>query len=300
VTGQALRHPVRTAGYGSWKTKVTKVGNVKARMSRIMAVASAVVALGFTAACGGGGGGGEDDADAEKKPSKGATRAADGAKGPAEEPTGESTEETAQNPGRDPERDQGRDRDEPLTKAQLKKAALATGDVKGFQAAQMPAADIVKDSVPARPAACQSIADMFLYTTNPTSEASVGRTFAADDAQDASTTSLALLSYAKGDADKVLSGLRTAAKKCTAYKHTDYQYTGVKSLAGPDLGDDAVAYRLMTSIEGLKAPAAFTVVRSGTTVVSFSTMAVSDPDKVKIPSAIIEAQMEKLEKLEKR
>ncbi|WP_240436832.1 hypothetical protein [Streptomyces sporangiiformans] len=271
-----------------------------------MAVASAVVALGFTVACGGGGGagggGGEDDSDAEKKPSKGATRAADDAKEPAEEPTGESTEETAQNPERDPEqeRDQGRDQDEPLTKAQLKKAALATGDVKGFQVAEMPAADIVKDSVPASPAACQSIADMFLYTTNPASEASVGSTFAADDAQDASTTSLALLSYAKGDADKVLSELRTAAKKCTAYKHTDYQYTGVKSLADPDLGDDAVAYRLMTSIEGLKAPAAFTVVRSGTTVVSFSTMAVSDPDKVKIPSAIIEAQMEKLEELEKR
>ncbi|TLS39940.1 hypothetical protein FE633_44195 [Streptomyces montanus] len=266
-----------------------------------MAAASAVVALGCTAACGGGGGGGEDGSDAEKKPSKGAARAADDAKEPVEEPTEESAEETAQKPERDRERDRDRERgqDAPLTKAQLKKAALATGDVKGFQVAEMPAADIVKDSVPAHPAACQPMADMFLYTTNPTSEASLGRTFAANDAQDASTTSLTLLSYTKGDADKVLSGLRTAAKKCTAYKHTGYQYTGVKPSADPELGDEAVAYRLMTSIEGLKAPAAFTVVRSGTTVVAFSTMAVSDPDKVKIPSVIIEAQMEKLKKLEK-
>ncbi|WP_338146000.1 hypothetical protein [Streptomyces scabichelini] len=268
---------------------------MKAKLSRIVVAASAVATLGFTAACGGGGGGGGDadtGAGADKRPSKSTSEPKSG---PKSAPGGE----TATGAAEDAKGQPAQDPDEPLTKAQLEKAALATGDVKGFQVAEMPASDIVEDSVPADPAVCRPIADMFLFTTDPLSEAAVGRTFTPDDELDASATSLALLSYPSDDADQVLSGLRTATKKCTAYRHTDYRYTGVKALADPDLGDEAVAYRLLASIEGLKVPTTFTVVRSGTSVVSFTSMNMLDGDKVEVPTSIIEAQLEKLEKLEK-
>jgi hypothetical protein len=273
-----VSHTKRVVRYGladlTGRGGGAKVGIVEAKVSRIMVAACVVAAVGFSAACGAGPDDAGDADAAENGPSKKITRASDDAKERAPAP--------------------GQNRDEPLTKAQLERAALTTGDLKGFKVAEMPASDILEFSVPADPAVCQPIADMFLFTTAPPAEAAVGRTFTANDELDPSTTSLALLSYPKGDAGKVLSGLRTATRKCTAYEHTDYQYTGVKALADPDLGDESVAYRLLTSIDGIKAPATFTVVRSGTTLVSFTSMAMLDPEEVVVPSEIIEGQLEKL------
>lgn len=248
------------------------MGNVKSRVSRIAVTVSVAAALGLTAACGGGGGVGGKGA----KPSK--------AKG----------SETAPADPKASPADSGA-----LTRAELEKAALASGDVKDYQVKKMPASDIGLDSVPADPAACQPIADMFLFTSDPAARAATGRSFAAKDDLDASVTSLALLAYGSGEAEKVLDGLRTSTGKCTKYEHTGYQYSGVKVLKDPDLGDESVAYRLLGSIEGASVPTTFTVVRVGTTVVTFTAMNMLDGDKVKVPSAIVDAQLKKLKKLKK-
>jgi hypothetical protein len=186
------------------------------------------------------------------------------------------------------------DADEPLTQAQLKKAALVTGDVKGYEVEGAGSADLQGESSPAGPAKCQPVADMFLFTTDPASRASVSRGVTAKDETNASVTTLALLAYGSGEADEVLAGLRKATGECTAYRYVGYKYSGVKALADPKLGDESVAFRLVASIEGAEVPAAYTVVRDGSTLVAFSSMNMLDADEVEVPAELVEAQLAKL------
>jgi hypothetical protein len=261
--------------------KFVKAGNVKSKVARCAAVAAAMAVLGLTTACGGGADKGAEPA--KKDTTTGSTRADDDAK-----VTGKPDDRPKASA------DGGTDR--ALTEAQLTKAAVEDGEVKGYQVKKTAASDISLDSVPADPAACQPIADMFLFTTSPAAQAGVGRSFSAKDDLDASVTSLALLSYDSEGAGEVLAGLRKATGACTAYEHTGYHYSAVKALKDPGLGDESVAYRLRGSIEGATVPSTFTVVRVGTVVVSFTSMNMLDADKMKIPSAIIDAQLAKVKK----
>ncbi|MEU9185198.1 hypothetical protein AB0D14_11650 [Streptomyces sp. NPDC048484] len=249
---------------------------------------SAVAALGSVAACGSGGSG-QDGKSSRPTVSE---RTADGAKAktPAQKsPDAEKSPDVEKSP--DARKGAG-----PLDEAQLKKAALVTGDVKGFEVNKSGAADLLGQSVPAAPSKCRPIADMFLFTTDPASEAGVSRGVSAKDELDASVTTLTLLSYESGETEEVIEGLRSATKTCTAYRHAGYDYKNVKALADPDLGDESVAFRLLASIEGAKVPVAYTVVRAGTTLVALSSMNMLDADKVKVPAKLVEAQLTKLAK----
>ncbi|MGW0819764.1 hypothetical protein [Streptomyces sp. NPDC002845] len=240
---------------------------MKSNMSRAAVALLAVATLGLTAACGGGG----DAQDANgtgTKPSRQATQAADDAEGAAA-----------------------------LTATQLEKAALAEGDVKGYKVEKTPEADMPAVAVPAEPAACQPIADMLLFTSDPKAEARVGRTLTTKDELDATVPSLALLAYEESDAEKVVGDLRTATEKCTEFEHTDYKYSGVKALTAPELGDEAVSYKLKGSIEGTTVPMAFTVVRSGSTLAAFYALNALDEDKARVPDDVVEAQLTKLKRV---
>ncbi|MFI1730608.1 hypothetical protein ACH40E_15535 [Streptomyces acidicola] len=257
---------------------------MKSRMSRAAVAVSVVAALGFTAACGGGGGKG----DAVEKPTgsaaaEAATKAADEEKG-GEGGAGGS--------------DAGSAGQGPLTEAQLEKAALASGDAKSYKIAKTPEGDIPAESVPAEPAACQSIADMFFFTSTPRAEARAARTLTAKNDLDATVVSLALLAYEQSDAEKVIADLRARSKSCTAYEHADYKHSGVKALPAPKRGDEAVSFKLTSSIEGTDVPMTFTIVRSGSTLAAFYAMNL-DADKVQVPAEVIEAQLAKLTKLTK-
>ncbi len=184
--------------------------------------------------------------------------------------------------------------DGPLTKAQLRKAALAGGDVKGFEVEESEGADLLGQSVPATPSKCRPIADMFLFSTDPAARAGVSRGVVPKDETNASVITFALLAYGSGEADEVMDGLRTAAEECTAYRHAGYDYKNVEAAADPRLGDESVAFRLLASIEGARVPAAYTVVRDGTTLVAFSSMNMLDADKIKVPAKLVEAQLAKL------
>ncbi|WP_328494463.1 hypothetical protein OHS59_18230 [Streptomyces sp. NBC_00414] len=275
---------------------------MRTKISRPLVAVSAVAALGCVAACGGGGteetgkssrskAAGERTAGGEKtKAPAGESQA--GTKDP-QDPKGSREPENTRDPGGTSGAGKG---DGALTKAQLKKAALATGDVKGFEVKASEGADLLGQTVPATPSKCQPIADMFLFTTDPGSRAGVSRGVVSKDETDASVNTFALLSYGSGEADKVMRGLRSATKDCTAYRHADYDYKGVKAAADPDLGDESVAFRLVASIEGAQVPAAYTVVRDGTTLVAFSSMNMLDADKIEVPAELVEAQLAKLAK----
>ncbi|MFJ3227829.1 hypothetical protein ACIPJS_31380 [Streptomyces sp. NPDC086783] len=264
---------------------------MKSKVSRVTAAVAVMAALGGTAACGGG-----DDKGGKPAKAATATATASGkASGPAKDDGDAKDADGAKDTGA-PEKSATAGAPAALSRAQLDKAALADGEVKGYTVDRTPASDISLDSVPATPAACQPVADMFLFTTRPTAHAGVGRGFTTKDDLDASVTSLALLSYRSGEADEVLAGLRKAADTCTSYKHTGYRYSEVKPLKDPHLGDESVAYRLKASIEDTEVPTTFTVVRVGTVVVSFTSMNMLDPDKVKVPTEIVEKQLAKVEK----
>ncbi|MEU0644618.1 hypothetical protein [Streptomyces umbrinus] len=261
------------------------------RITRALVAASVVVGLGCASACSGGDG----------KDKKAARTSATGQSADTSKEQGKEGAE-----GKDQGQDQAKgpsegssvasDADEPLTRAQLKKAALATGDVKGYKVEGAGSADLQGASSPAAPAKCQPVADMFLFTTDPVSRTSLSRGITAKDETDASVTTLALLSYGSGEADDVLDGLRKATGECTAYQYVGYKYSGVKELADPKLGDESVAFRLVASIEGAEVPAAYTVVRDGSTLVAFSSMNMLDADEVEVPAELVEAQLDKLKK----
>ncbi|MFE7073325.1 hypothetical protein ACFU96_24885 [Streptomyces sp. NPDC057620] len=274
------------------------------KIARPLVAASAVAVLGCVAACGGGGGGDGRDGKSSSKAS-GRTTGGEETKAPA---GGSQDAEDPQDTGapqgtRDPQDSSGggaRKGDGPLTEAQLKKAALATGDVKGFEVEESEGADLLGQTVPATPSKCQPIADMFLFSTDPASRAGVSRGAVPKDEMNASVITFALLSYRSGEADEVMDGLRSATEKCTAYRHADYDYKNVEPAADPDLGDESVAFRLVASIEGAQVPAAYTVVRDGTTLVAFSSMNMLDADKIEVPAELVEAQLAKLAKPAKK
>ena len=292
------------------KTTTTKA-KWRARIARPLVAAAAVAGLGCTAACGSGGSGpdGRRDPDGASSGRTAGDRAGGGGRAgtPAQESPEDRRAQDGQGGGdsRNGEKPRGTPKAGgraagPLSEARLKKAALATGDVRGFAVEESDGAELLGRSVPAVPSKCQPIADMFLFATAPPSEAGVSRGVTVKDESDASVITLALLSYGSGEADEVVDGLRSATKRCTSYRHTGYAYRDVKALAGPDLGDESVAFGLVASIEGAQVPAAYTVVRDGTTLVAFSSMNMLDAGKVEVPPELVEAQLGKLAESGKR
>lgn len=243
---------------------------MKSSVSRAVVAASVTVALGLTAACGSdkdSGGSGSDDKkssgqQAKQKPAEGK---------PAEKkPTA-------------------------LSAADLEKAVLAKGDLKGYKVEKMSAADMPSQTVPADPAACQPFADMFMFATQPSAKARVGRTMTGPDELDATVISLALLAHEQPEAEKVMGDLRAATKNCTAYEHADSKYRDVAALPTPKAGDEAVSYKVVGLIEGQKTPMSFTVVRSGSTLAAFYSINLLKPKKFGVPAEIVEAQVKKLQ-----
>ncbi|MGW7264418.1 hypothetical protein [Streptomyces sp. NPDC054842] len=184
----------------------------------------------------------------------------------------------------------------PLTKAQLTKAAVTKADVKGYRVGNTPDDEIPEVSVPAKPATCQAIADLFLLGTEPDAAARVSRSLTNEKKTDATLVRMGLLAHKEADAKKVIADLRTQSKKCTSYEHTDYQYTGIKSLTAPDLGDEAVAYSMTGAIDGSKIPMSYTIVRSGSTLVVIYAMDALGGKAPEAPTSVLEAQVAKLEK----
>ncbi|MFI0965892.1 hypothetical protein ACH4S8_31535 [Streptomyces sp. NPDC021080] len=236
---------------------------MKSVPGRVLVGIGATMALAMTAACGGQGtdGGGSDS----KKPSAKTTPAAqEGLK--------------------------------PLTEAQLTKAAVTKADVKGYRVGNTPDDEIPEVSVPAKPASCQALADMFLLGTEPDAKARVSRSLTSLKATDGTVLRIGLLAHEEPDAKKVVADLRAQSGTCDSYEHTDYQYTGVKPAKAPALGDEAVSYTMTSDIEGTKIPVTYTVVRSGSTLAVFFAMSVLGGKAPEVPAGVVEAQVAKIEK----
>ncbi|MFP8943493.1 hypothetical protein ACLIYM_18945 [Streptomyces fenghuangensis] len=113
-----------------------------------------------------------------------------------------------------------------------------------------------------------------------------------------------LRSYGPGGAARVLSALRKAGTEC-AGGFTEERvlaeavYRSVEPVEAPEAGDEAVAYRLR--IEDVKdgelvLTEYLTVVRSGSTTLSFRLEALSPDDPGPVPDDLVRAQWEAFEK----
>ncbi|MEV1020933.1 hypothetical protein [Streptomyces sp. NPDC050264] len=184
----------------------------------------------------------------------------------------------------------------PLAEAQLTQAVITEADVKGYRVGKVPDAEIPDVSVPAEPADCQAIADMFLLGSEPDAAARVARSLTSLTETDATVIQMGLLAHEEADAEKVVADLRTASESCDAYEHTGYKYSGIEPRKAPALGDEAVSYAMTGKIDGETIPMTYVVVRSGSTLAAFYAMNTLDAQQAEVPARIIEAQIAKLEK----
>lgn len=241
--------------------------NVKSVPGRVLVSIGVMAALAATAACGAQNTGADDKSDGN------------GSKKPAAEATPAAQEGL-----------------KPLTEAQLAKAVITKSDVKGYRVGDTPDDEIPEVSVPAKPAACQALADMFLLGTEPDATARISRSLTSLKPTDGTVLRVGLLAHKEPDAKKVVADLRTQSGSCDSYEHTDYQYTGVKPVKAPALGDEAVSYTMTSDIEGTKIPVTYTVVRSGSTLAVFSAMSALGGRAPEVPADVVEAQVAKIEK----
>lgn len=241
--------------------------NVKSVPGRVLVGIGVMTALAATAACGG------QDTDSKGKSDSGSS------KKPA------ATAKPAAEEGL-----------KPLTEAQLTKAVITKADLKGYRVGDTPDDEIPEVSVPANPAKCQALADMFLLGTEPDATARVSRSVTSLTATDATVLRVGLLAQKEADAKKVVADLRTQSGTCSSYEHTDYHYTGVKPAKAPALGDEAVSYTMTSDIDGTKIPVTYTVVRSGSTLAVFYAMNVLGEKAPEVPTSVVEAQVTKIKK----
>ncbi|MFE0130763.1 hypothetical protein ACFWY6_04120 [Streptomyces sp. NPDC059037] len=249
---------------------------MKSAVSRGVVAVSVVAALGLTAACSGSGDGKGDGGSGGKKPSKSAGAA------------GTSAAE------------------------KLEKSALATGDVKKYKvekasdASGSSADKTAPPSAAVRPGECRSLSDMLRATAPEGAKAQVVRTLSSTDVDDATTTDVELLAYDKAGAEKTMDTLRSASKskKCATFGVGGHRYFGVRPQPASVGGDESVSFKLASRAGEFLARDKVTVVRSGSTLMSFHASNIFDQEAVKsarqgdpeVADAIVDAQLAKVEK----
>lgn len=128
-------------------------------------------------------------------------------------------------------------------------------------------------------------------------------------AGDKQTSEMALASYHATDAPKVIADLRSSLRTCSSFSEPriDTEYTDPEPLADPEVGDEAVAYRINEvnpSVDSngdedggptVVVPFNFVVVRCGATIAAFYTMSPpGEPRPPHVSTDVVTAQIDKL------
>ncbi|MCG3043621.1 hypothetical protein ACLIYM_22530 [Streptomyces fenghuangensis] len=216
------------------------------------------------------------------------------------------------------------------TSAELEKLVLADGDVEGHKVEKLGAGDSVSaKEVSSDKDECAPLAHAQLgvplgdpaataqrIVTQEPEKPADGGTGGSEElteedlenfedaimgALDATTTMVTLSSYEDGGAQKALADLRTAAESCSGgftggVKGDGQKVTGIEEekVTG---GEEAAAWTVTSEQEGEKVPLKLAVVRQGATLAVFSSFniaAAGNGEDFDLPTAVIEAQTEKL------
>ncbi|MCF3122973.1 hypothetical protein IPZ68_25205 [Streptomyces arenae] len=243
---------------------------MKSAVSRVVVAVSVVAALGASAACSSGGDG--------KKPAKPGASSGSGAQGGAA--------------------------------GRLAQAALASGDVKGYEVETPDESEAGADAGPgatgaASPAQCGPLVSVpgGGATAKTRAKAGVDRVLTPRDDKDLTTTEVRLSAFAEKDAERVMADLRAAStsKKCADFHVGDLRYVGIKPLSTPDkqggagkkgergeqgesgrsgAGDEAVSYQMAHRKGEYTRRETVTVVRTGGTLAVFTASNLYDPEGV--------------------
>ncbi|CAL9576507.1 hypothetical protein [Streptomyces sp. enrichment culture] len=195
---------------------------------------------------------------------------------------------------------------EPLTEAQLVAAALAEGEPAGMHAVSDPVSEDgpIADVYTARPAVCQPLVSLAEGATDHDPVAEVHRVTSDPYAEPGVTVDIQLRSYAAQDAAAIMKSLGRAGRECAGgfteeRAATDAKVLAVETVEAPDLGDEAHAFRIVTQDvkdPGLKLYDYLTVVRSGSTTLSFRADLLGTEDFGGVPAEIVDAQWQKFTK----
>ncbi|MEU6380313.1 hypothetical protein [Streptomyces sp. NPDC046909] len=189
---------------------------------------------------------------------------------------------------------------EPLTKAELTKALLEQGDLADYQVQDLAAPEAGAAPANTDGELCAAVASMLLFATSAEPVAVAGRTVSPTAGDSLGTgTSLVLQSYQEADAEQGMADLQASVVGCPDgfELSDDLKASAVKSLDAPDVGDEAVAFRLSGGVLGADTPTAYTVVRSGSTLAIFFAVNLIKPKTVAVPDEVVAAQIGKLEKV---
>ncbi|MGW7361835.1 hypothetical protein ACWGI8_00035 [Streptomyces sp. NPDC054841] len=246
-----------------------------------MAVTAAALTMGLATACEG-----DDDGDA-KKPAR--------SEAPTKAAPTEPTEPAAPPAPTTPSSGKT------LTKAELTKAVLATGDVPNYVVTPMQGGEAPGTEQAEKPE-CRPLAAIINGAPEPAATATVYRTIvdSTEEGKETQTVLTEILtSHTKSDADGLLKSVRTAVAACAGGFTTRggegaSTYTEVKKLPTPQAGDDALAYQVTGSVDGAKVPLVFHVVRRGATVATFYAPNFIDAKTPEVPAVLIGKQVAKL------
>ncbi|MFF3750735.1 hypothetical protein ACFYYH_09775 [Streptomyces sp. NPDC002018] len=236
-----------------------------------VALAAALVLAGATA-CGGDGGdgGGDDDGKGARTTGRPSAPAGGGAAtGPA-----------------------------PLTGEQLTAASLTDGErIGAYTVSDYALGAPLGEDYTAEPAVCQPLVSLAAGATAFDPAAEVHRKVDIPDEMLGLTVSVQLRSYAAQGATGVMKALRAAGRECADGFTEDRalaraKYLAVEPAGAPDVGDEATAYRFtILDVKGeLKLYEYLTVVRSGSTTLSFRAEITGTEDVGGVPDEIVRAQ----------
>ncbi|MFJ8086154.1 hypothetical protein ACIQ6Y_36955 [Streptomyces sp. NPDC096205] len=189
-----------------------------------------------------------------------------------------------------------------LTEDQLRPAALAEGDVGAYTSEEPVAA--LSDDYTARPEVCQPLVSVAKGATSHDPVAEIARAVSDPYAEPSIDIDLHLRSYDGQDAAAVMEELGKAGEKCAdgfteERSLVDAKVVEVETLEAPAVGDEAYAFRITT--QDVKEADVMlydylTVIRSGSTTLSFRADTLGTQDFGGVPQDVIDAQWEKFER----
>ncbi|MFD5898177.1 hypothetical protein [Streptomyces sp. NPDC060366] len=263
-------------------------GGRRARLRRTAALALVGAVLTGAAACGG-----DEKGDGDKG---GQETGADG-KAPASSPVAEPGDSG------DSSDSAGSGGTGALGQRDLTALAFTDGEKIGkYTAGEFTLGAPLGEDYTADPATCQPLVSLAKGATafDPASE--VHRNVDVAEEMLGTTVAVQLRSYNGDGAAGVMKALATAGKECAGgfvenRAVAKGQYLKVESAKAPDHGDEAQAYRFtILDVKGtLKLYEYLTVVRSGTTTLSFRADITDTKDIGKVPDEVISAQWKKFE-----
>ncbi|MFJ1744665.1 hypothetical protein ACIOJD_00245 [Streptomyces sp. NPDC088116] len=189
----------------------------------------------------------------------------------------------------------------PLSKARLTAVSFADGERIGtYTASDYVLGAPLGEDYTAEPAVCRPLVSLAEGATTFDPAAEVHRKVDVEDEMLGITVAVQLRSYAAQGATGVMKALRTAGRDCAAgfveeRAMARAKYLEVEPAQAPDVGDEATAYRFtILDVKGkLKLYEYLTVVRSGSTTLSFRAEITGTKDVGGVPDEIVRAQWRK-------